>query len=77
MLQPPVPTHNERELAELRTGWVWNYRVQPLSKINAYFGERLTFYFAWIGHYTGWLLWPALIGAAIFGVEYVRLAWLL
>lgn len=33
-----------------------------LSELRDYFGERITLYFAFIGHYSKWLLIPAAIG---------------
>ncbi|KAA0171600.1 hypothetical protein FNF28_00533 [Cafeteria roenbergensis] len=38
----------------------------PLDRIAAYFGETVAFYFAWLEFYTQWLVFPALVGAALF-----------
>jgi hypothetical protein len=35
---------------------------QPLGRIRAYLGEKITLYFAFIGHYTTWLMAPAILG---------------
>ncbi|KAA0176795.1 hypothetical protein FNF27_01617 [Cafeteria roenbergensis] len=40
--------------------------TQPLDRIAAYFGETVAFYFAWLEFYTQWLVFPALVGAALF-----------
>ena len=41
--------------------------MQPLNVIKDYYGEKLAFYFAWLIHYTGWLIPPMVIGF-IFGL---------
>ncbi|KAF9409128.1 Anoctamin-7 [Podila epigama] len=42
--------------------WVRSIRAQPLEEIRFYYGEKIALYFAWIGHYTKWLLWAAIAG---------------
>ena len=41
--------------------------MQPLNVIKDYYGEKLAFYFAWLIHYTGWLIPPMIIGL-VFGL---------
>ena len=41
--------------------------MQPLNFIKDYYGEKFGFYFAWLIHYTGWLIPVAIIGF-FFGV---------
>ena len=48
----------------LLTGFLKN--MQPLNFIKDYYGEKFGFYFAWLIHYTGWLIPVAIIGF-IFG----------
>ena len=36
--------------------------MQPLNVIKDYYGEKMGFYFAWLIHYTGWLIPPMIIG---------------
>ena len=38
--------------------------VQPEEQIKEYFGEKIAFYFVWLGHYTLWLLPAAVMGFA-------------
>ncbi|NXF34107.1 ANO7 protein, partial [Nyctibius bracteatus] len=41
-------------------------KYQPLDHIRKYFGEKVAFYFAWLGFYTGWLLPAAVVGTVVF-----------
>ena len=41
--------------------------MQPLNVIKDYYGEKEAFHFAWMIHYTGWLIPPSIVGF-IFGV---------
>ena len=39
--------------------------MQPLNFIKDYYGEKFGFYFAWLIHYTGWLIPAAIIGTIL------------
>ncbi|KAF9394328.1 Anoctamin-7 [Podila verticillata] len=54
------PTPNRR--TSLYHNWVRSSRTQPLEEIRFYYGEKIALYFAWIGHYTKWLIWAAIAG---------------
>uniref|UniRef100_A0A672HD48 Anoctamin n=1 Tax=Salarias fasciatus TaxID=181472 RepID=A0A672HD48_SALFA len=45
--------------------WKW-CKYQPLDHIREYFGEKIAFYFAWLGFYTAWLLPAAVMGTLVF-----------
>ncbi|XP_006902997.1 PREDICTED: anoctamin-7 [Elephantulus edwardii] len=66
-LQPQVL--NQRQV--LHQHWArwgkWN-KYQPLDHVRRYFGEKVAFYFAWLGFYTGWLLPAATVGSLVFMV---------
>lgn len=39
---------------------------QPLDSIRDYFGEKISFYFAWVGTFIASLIVPAVIGLGVF-----------
>ena len=41
--------------------------MQPLNVINSYYGEKMGFYYAWMIHYTAWLI-PLSLVATIYAV---------
>jgi len=63
------PLHQPEELRALSKIWLhwkvlpWN---QPFYAIKEYFGEKIGLYYLFMGHYTRWLLAPAIIG---FGLQ--------
>jgi len=55
------PVHEIKTLKWLRIIWVKSFfSLQPLDKVCDYFGVKIAMYFAWIGHYTGSLIYPAI-----------------
>ena len=48
--------------------------MQPLNVIKDYYGPKFAFYFAWLVHYTGMLLWPAIIGIIIFVFQVIAVS---
>ncbi|KAJ8612854.1 hypothetical protein CTAYLR_002025 [Chrysophaeum taylorii] len=56
------PLHDHDELFELEQQWLRYWQLpnnQPFDTMAAYFGERLTLYFAWVAHYTTYLSYAA------------------
>lgn len=36
--------------------------LTPVERIQRYFGSSVALYFAWLNHFTCWLLLPSLVG---------------
>lgn len=59
------PLHDERKRKYLLRNWALNWRdftTQPIDDIYSYFGTKIATYFAFLGMYTRWLLFPAALG---------------
>ena len=41
------------------------FSYQPLHKIRDYFGEKIAFYFSWLGFYTNWLFIASIAGLIV------------
>ena len=48
---------------------------QPIYIIRQYFGEKLAFYFAWLGFYTTWLFLPSIVGLLVSLYGAITLFW--
>jgi hypothetical protein len=44
-------------------------KVKPLDYIADYKGEKWAFYFAWLIHYTSFLIIPSIIGLIVYLIE--------
>lgn len=57
------PLHNKQHLQQLNKTWVKSFfSKQPLDNIHSYFGDSISFYFAFLGFYTQCLVIPAILG---------------
>ncbi|PIK54087.1 putative anoctamin-8-like isoform X2 [Apostichopus japonicus] len=58
-----LPLHDKEALKKLEKSWVHApLSRQPLDDIAHYFGIKVSIYFAYLGHYTKWLIFPAVLG---------------
>lgn len=62
------PNLNQRAI--LYQIWKGIIKCQPIHLVRAYFGERIAFHFAWLGHYSFWLFVAGVVGSfvCIFGI---------
>ncbi|XP_025115852.1 anoctamin-10-like isoform X2 [Pomacea canaliculata] len=63
------PVHDSEALKRLGDEWYQPHKAfsrQPIDKIQKYFGEKITLYFAFLGLYTVSLIPPAVIGVIYF-----------
>ncbi|XP_059806917.1 anoctamin-7-like isoform X1 [Hypanus sabinus] len=61
----PENLSNRQILYKYWACWSKWCKYQLLDHIRKYFGEKIAFYFAWIGFYTGWLLPAAVVGTLV------------
>ncbi|KAJ3207444.1 Anoctamin-7, partial [Dinochytrium kinnereticum] len=40
--------------------------AQPIKEVRSYFGEKVAYYFSFLGFYTLWLYFPAILGVIVF-----------
>ncbi|KAK7349230.1 hypothetical protein VNO77_06425 [Canavalia gladiata] len=62
------PLHDEKTRKKLLKSWArqwWDITNQPIDEIYSYYGAKIAIYFAFLGMYTRWLLFPAGFGLAL------------
>lgn len=67
------PLHDEMKRKSLQRSWAlnwWDFTEQPLNEIYSYFDSKIAVYFAFLGMYTRWLLFPAAFGLTIQLVDF-------
>lgn len=66
------PLHEESKQLYLWNEWVKKpWRTQPVNQIRGYFGEKVGFYFGFMGYCIKWLMPISLLGLAIFVLQQV------
>eukprot|EP00960_Hanusia_phi_P057335 763532-Hanusia_phi.AAC.3 len=74
-----TPLHHQPSNDWLKQNWAGIYCLttsflsasSPLDEVVAYFSEEIAFYFAFIGHYNRWLIFPAVFGAGVFAYNII------
>ena len=62
---PHIQNKIVKETLNLRTG-------APLTAMRDYYGEEIAFYFAWMNHFSLWLIFPGLLGLTIYTLRLYR-----
>jgi hypothetical protein len=61
------PCHDPAKVDILMRGWARPFFApQPLQAVRDYFNEQVALYFAFAGFVTQWLVFPAVLGVAVF-----------
>uniref|UniRef100_A0A1S3ZGM4 Anoctamin-like protein At1g73020 n=1 Tax=Nicotiana tabacum TaxID=4097 RepID=A0A1S3ZGM4_TOBAC len=67
------PVHDEKKTKQLLRSWAlnwWDFTVQPIDDICNYYGTKIASYFAFLGMYTKWILFPAAFGLTVQLVDF-------
>ncbi|KAL5697765.1 hypothetical protein ACHQM5_028882 [Ranunculus cassubicifolius] len=67
------PIHDEVKRKQLLKSWAFNWMdltQQPIDEIYSYFGTKIAIYFAFLGMYTRWMLFPAAFGLTLQLVDF-------
>ncbi|XP_022723977.1 anoctamin-like protein At1g73020 [Durio zibethinus] len=67
------PIHDETKRKKLLWSWALNcsdFTTQPIDEIYAYFGTKIAVYFAFLGMYTRWMIFPAAFGLILQLVDF-------
>ena len=71
VLTQVLPIHEASQVRKLYHSWCLApfsfYPFQPLDDIRDYFGPKMSFYFAFVGHLARSLLLPAIVGSIAVG----------
>ncbi|XP_019454497.1 PREDICTED: anoctamin-like protein At1g73020 [Lupinus angustifolius] len=67
------PLHDEKKRKTLLRSWAfhwWDLTNQPIDDIYSYYGAKIAIYFAFLGMYTRWLLFPAAFGLTLQFIDF-------
>ncbi|CAA0814647.1 Anoctamin-like protein [Striga hermonthica] len=67
------PLHDENKRKQLLRSWAFNwldFTSQPIDDICSYYGLKIATYFAFLGMYTKWMLFPATLGLTVQWVDF-------
>ncbi|PIN11767.1 hypothetical protein CDL12_15633 [Handroanthus impetiginosus] len=67
------PLHDEKMRKQLLRSWAMNwldFTSQPIDDICSYYGKKIATYFAFLGMYTKWMLFPAALGLTVQLVDF-------
>ncbi|KAL6568226.1 hypothetical protein OROHE_003910 [Orobanche hederae] len=67
------PLHDENKRKQLLRSWAMNwldFTSQPIDDICSYYGTKIATYFAFLGMYTKWMLFPAALGFTVQLVDF-------
>ncbi|KAH1240222.1 Anoctamin-like protein [Glycine max] len=62
------PLHDEQKRKKLLRSWAlqwWDFTSQPIDEIYSYYGAKIAIYFAFLGMFTRWMLFPAAFGLTL------------
>ncbi|KAL2634708.1 hypothetical protein R1flu_006187 [Riccia fluitans] len=71
------PLHDDTRREALLKSWPYKwYQLwsQPIDDVYSYFGAKVAIYFAFLGMYTKWLMFPAIMGAFLWFRRFGRFA---
>ncbi|KAI9161069.1 hypothetical protein LWI28_014134 [Acer negundo] len=73
------PLHDDMKRKKLLRNWAlnwWDLTNQPIDEIYSYYGTKVAIYFAFLGRYTTWMLFPAAFALIMQLVDFRSLQWL-